>query len=55
MSYETHTVNFKEEQYVFGWYSTIIAIGGSMGLFLGYSLASIIVSVIDFVQKKIVT
>ncbi len=48
-------VEHKTEKYIYGFDTALVAVGGSMGLFLGLSCTSIFLFIIDFLQKKLQT
>ena len=50
--YSTLYVNEKVETYLFDFDSTLVAIGGSLGLFLGWSIYSIIMGTIEFMFER---
>jgi hypothetical protein len=56
MSQKNRTVStvFEEkiEKYVYNWFSALAAIGGSLGLFLGYSCFSVINILLKTFQKS---
>ena len=49
--YSTLSVEEKIETYIFDFDSTLVAIGGTLGLYLGWSLHSLLVGLIDVVIK----
>ena len=49
--YSTLYVNEKIEQYIFDFDSALVAIGGTLGLFLGWSIHSMVMSVAHFVNN----
>ena len=51
-SFETMDIEKQEENLVYDSGSFFAAIGGNLGLFLGFSCFSIIVAAIDFIAKK---
>ncbi len=51
--YATMSVDHKTEKYIYGFETALVAVGGSMGLFLGLSCMSIILSLIEWTQKKL--
>ncbi len=48
--YGSMKIVIKTEEYVYGFGAAIVAVGGSMGLFLGTSCYSLCSSFIDFMQ-----
>ena len=51
-SFETMNIEKHEENLVYDSGSFFAAIGGNLGLFLGFSCFSIIVAAVDFIAKK---
>ena len=51
--YSSLVVFEKVEHYSFNFDNVIIAIGGNMGLFLGWSMKSIIVDFIEFLYENL--
>lgn len=51
-SFETMDIEKQEENLVYDSGSFFAAVGGNLGLFLGFSCFSIIVAVVDFIAKK---
>ena len=52
-SFETMDIEKHEENLIYDSGSFFAAVGGNLGLFLGFSCFSIIVAAIDFVAKKL--
>ena len=48
--YSTLNVNEKIETYVFDFTSALVAVGGSLGLFVGWSIFSMVSTLIDFIN-----
>ena len=51
--YSSLYVNEKIETYVFDFDTALVAVGGSLGLFLGWSCHSIIMGIIEFLYKAL--
>ena len=51
--YTSLHVETKKESYVFDFDSALVAVGGSLGLFLGWSCQSIVSSWIDYISDKL--
>ena len=50
--YTTMTTEIKEEHLVYDFQGLLTGIGGTLGLFLGYSLLSVLFDIINFFQRK---
>ena len=51
--FSTTTVEKKEEYFLYDFMSLASSLGGTMGLWLGYSLLSILLSLINFLERFI--
>ena len=51
--FESMYVNEKVEHYSFTFDNLIVSIGGSLGLFLGWSLKSVVLDFIEFLYRRI--
>ena len=51
--YSTLNVNEKIETYVFDFTSALVAVGGSLGLFVGWSIFSMVSTLIDFINLHV--
>jgi hypothetical protein len=49
--YTSLTVEEKMEKYIYGYDTALVAIGGSMGLFLGFSCLSLVLSGLEWLEK----
>ena len=49
LSYETYSVEEQFEKFVFDIGSLLVAAGGDLGLFLGFSCLSIVFSVLEYI------
>jgi hypothetical protein len=52
--YSSLQIDEKIERYIYGFETVIVAVGGSMGLFLGWSCYSVIVTGITILERKFV-
>lgn len=52
-SYETMDIEKQEENLIYDSGSFFAAVGGNLGLFLGFSCFSVIIAGVDFIAKKI--